>query len=108
MTIATNAAKINAPDKYMGADVPFPGIFAARTGAMRPITLFKKLAMPVPAPRTGAGLHVTTTEVSAIYSSRSGMIQGEFEGDRKRGGGGEENNKKNPESRTHKISGVKA
>src|SRR3569833_401976 len=39
----------------MGAVEPSPGMLAARTGATRPVTRLRKLATPVPAPRTGAG-----------------------------------------------------
>lgn len=55
-TIPTNAANIKAPDRKIGADAPSPGMLAANMGAMSPVNLFKKLATPVPAPRTGAGL----------------------------------------------------
>lgn len=34
---------------------PSPGIFAAMSGAIKPVNLLRKLATPVPAPLTGAG-----------------------------------------------------
>lgn len=42
-------------------------MIAANIGAMSPATLFKKLATPVPAPRTGAGL--IRMLVSRLYLS---------------------------------------
>lgn len=54
-TIPPKAAKIRNADIYIGVVVPSPGTLAARIGAMSPVTRFKKLATPVPAPLTGAG-----------------------------------------------------
>lgn len=54
-TIATNAAKINAPATNTGALGFVPGILAAMMGAVRPPMRFRKLATPVPVPRFGAG-----------------------------------------------------
>src|SRR4051794_193338 len=51
----TNAARIKAADRYTGVVVPSPGIVAAKIGATNPVARFRKLATPVPAPRTGAG-----------------------------------------------------
>jgi hypothetical protein len=51
----TKAAKIRAAERYIGVVVPSPGIVAAMIGAISPVTLFRKLATPVPAPLTGAG-----------------------------------------------------
>ena len=53
--IPTKAARIKTADMEIGTVAPSPGIAAARTGAISPNTLFKKLATPVPAPLTGAG-----------------------------------------------------
>lgn len=72
-TMPTNAAKINAADRYIGVVVPSPGMFAARMGAMSPVTLFKKLATPVPAPRTGAGLsfHTLATKSPGMKKNKN-------------------------------------
>jgi len=63
--MATNAARISAPDTKTGAFGLVPGIFAAIIGAVNPPTLFKKLAMPVPVPLFGAG------KTSGVYAKRT-------------------------------------
>jgi hypothetical protein len=49
------ADKIRTADMIIGVVAPSPGTVAAMMGAIRPVMRFRKLATPVPAPRTGAG-----------------------------------------------------
>ena len=53
--IATNATIYKAPAAKMGAMGSSTPSFAATSGAQIPAILFKRLAIPDPVPRTGAG-----------------------------------------------------
>lgn len=75
-----NDAKISAADMYIGVVVPSPGTLAARIGAMSPATLLRKLATPVPAPRTGAGL--SHSQLISIFQPEAAMNAGSEKGRR--------------------------
>jgi len=53
--IATNAIKYITPAAMIGPVGCFDPIVAATTGAASPAILFRRDAIPVPVPRTGAG-----------------------------------------------------
>lgn len=53
--MVTKAAKIKLPAAYTGALGLTPPALTATMGAQSPATRLKKLAIPVPVPRLGAG-----------------------------------------------------
>lgn len=63
--IATNAARIKPPETNTGALGLAFGMLAAMIGAHSPAILFKKLEMPVPVPRFGAG------NTSGVYAYKT-------------------------------------